>query len=71
MLKPHRYIYRRQINPDGNFAAANMKTRRPDKEVFLSDGEGSFVARTPYASHLKDTPDVKEVRVVAWPNFLL
>ncbi|KLO08462.1 hypothetical protein SCHPADRAFT_835294, partial [Schizopora paradoxa] len=54
------YIYRRQVNPDGNFGAPNMKTKRPDKEVFLNDGEGTFVARVPYKEHLDVTSDVKE-----------
>ncbi|KLO06717.1 hypothetical protein SCHPADRAFT_837667 [Schizopora paradoxa] len=60
MLIENPYVYRRQVNPDGNFGAPNMKTKKPEKDVSLTDGDGSFVAPAPYDGHLKATPDVKE-----------
>ncbi|KLO10987.1 hypothetical protein SCHPADRAFT_942388 [Schizopora paradoxa] len=59
-LPSPKYIYRRQVNPDGNFGAPNMKTKNPGKEVYLNDGEGTFVERVPYKGHLEGTADVKE-----------
>ena len=56
-----RYKYRRQINPDGNFAAEHMKMKRPDLDVPLTDGEGYNVKDKPYEAHLQASPKVKEV----------
>jgi hypothetical protein len=45
--------------------------RRPDDDVFLRDGQGHFVGREPYRTHLKNTVERLQVRYMSnekWPN---
>ena len=46
---------------DGNFTADHIKQKRPDDDIWLTDGEGMMAAREPYYSHIKAAKDIKEV----------
>jgi hypothetical protein len=40
-----------------------MLMKRPEDDVRLTNGEGYMVQEGPYRQHLKDAPEVKEVRL--------
>ena len=46
---------------DGNFTADHIKQKRPQDDVWLSDGEGIMTAREPYATHVKTAKIIKDV----------
>ena len=51
----------RSLVADGNFTADHIKQRRPQDDIWLSDGEGMMMAREPYATHIKLAKETKEV----------
>lgn len=51
----------RQLVIDGNKKTDHMLMKFPEDDVWLSDGEGYFVAREPYAEHLRTAVRIKEV----------
>lgn len=46
---------------DGNFSAQHLKSRRPDLDVLLTDGDGFMVKASMYDAYLKDAEDSKTV----------
>lgn len=46
---------------DGNFTAQHMKMRKPEEDVFLSNGLGYMVQDRSYQDHISSTADNKEV----------
>jgi hypothetical protein len=46
---------------DGNMQLVHLRSRRPDDDVSLSDGELFMVKRAPYAQHLATAPDRQQV----------
>lgn len=46
---------------DGNFTAQHMKMRRPEDDVWLSDGLAYMVANRPYGDHVSKAADNEEV----------
>ena len=51
----------RSFVADGNFTADHIKQKRPQDDVWLSDGEGMMTAREPYATHIRLAKETKEV----------
>jgi len=51
----------RSFVADGNFTADHIKQKRPQDDVWLSDGEGMMTAREPYATHIRLATETKEV----------
>ena len=49
---------------DGNFHADHLKMRYPENDVALADGSAFMVETAPYEEHLKDSKDVKQVRIL-------
>jgi hypothetical protein len=60
-----RDIYTRSLTLDGNFSAQQLKSKRPEDDVPLTDGDGYTAQITRYREHLdqceKDTKKYKEV----------
>jgi hypothetical protein len=46
---------------DGNFTADHLKQKRPDDDVWLTDGTGFMVSRAEYMDHLNIAKTYKEV----------
>jgi len=46
---------------DGNFSAEQLKMRRPDNDVRLSDGQMFMTTAPPYKQHLMVAKELKEV----------
>ena len=46
---------------DGNFSAEQLKMRRPDDDVRLSDGQMFMTTAPPYKQHLMVAKELKEV----------
>jgi hypothetical protein len=55
------WLTRRTITGDGNFHADRIKTRRPDLDVALSNGQGFMVEEEKYKEYLAQA---KEPRLV-------
>lgn len=51
----------RSFVADGNFKADHIRSKRPQDDVWLSDGEGMMTAREPYATHIKAAKASKDV----------
>ena len=49
---------------DGNFHADHLKMQYPEDDVALADGSAFMVETGPYEEHLKDSKDVKQVRIL-------
>ena len=49
---------------DGNFTAQHMKMKTPEDDVSLADGKGYMVAEGPYESHVTESIEEKEARVL-------
>lgn len=57
------WVTRRTITVDGNFHADRIKTRRPDQDINLSNGQGFMAEDVRYREYLSVA---KEPRVVGW-----
>ena len=57
----------RSLVADGNFTADHIKQKRPQDDVWLSDGEGMMTAREPYATYIKLTKETKDVGRIYHP----
>jgi hypothetical protein len=55
---------RRTTTVDGNFHADKIKTRRPDLDVNLTNGQGFMADDIPYQEYLRDA---KERPIVSFP----
>lgn len=49
---------------DGNFTAQHMKMRKPESDVFLSDGLAYMVANKPYQKHIAQAANNEEVCLI-------
>ena len=47
---------------DGNFTAVHDRQKRPEDDVFLTDGTSFMTQRDPYQQHLKVALETYEVR---------
>jgi hypothetical protein len=47
---------------DGNFSAEQLKMKRPEDDVHLTDGTGFLTEDARYQEHLKAAIEIKEVR---------
>ena len=56
-----RWKYSRGYVFDGNFSAEQLKMKRPEDDVHLTDGDGFMVQEGPYREHLKVAIEIKEV----------
>jgi hypothetical protein len=54
---------------DGNFTADHIKQKRPQDDVWLSDGEGMMTAREPYTTHIKLAKETKDVSLQFLPIY--
>lgn len=48
---------------DGNFKLEHMKTKHPEEDVWLSDGQMFMTAESPYQAHLATAVEVKQVSI--------
>ena len=48
---------------DGNSKADHMRMKRPDHDVWVSDGEGYFARHEEYLHHVKTAKYKKQVRL--------
>jgi hypothetical protein len=46
---------------DGNFSAEQLKMKKPQDDVHLTDGDAFFTTRKPYYDHLKVAREIREV----------
>jgi hypothetical protein len=46
---------------DGNFTAEQLKMKKPQDDVHLTDGDAFFTTRKPYYDHLKVAVEIREV----------
>jgi hypothetical protein len=56
-----RSLYIRSVVVDGNFKLDNLKMKKADEDVALSDGEAFFVGDVQYKEHLRQAVELKEV----------
>jgi hypothetical protein len=47
---------------DGNFSAEQLKMKRPEDDVHLTDGTGFLTEESRYQKHLNVAIEIKEVR---------
>lgn len=57
----YRVVYTRGFVMDGNFTAVHQKQKRPEDDVWLTDGDGFMVQQARYKAHLAVSKEVKEV----------
>lgn len=57
-----RWKFTRGFVFDGNFSAEQLKMKRPEDDVHLTDGTGFLTAEARYQEHLKVAIEIKEVR---------
>lgn len=55
------WVTRRTITVDGNFHADNIKMRRPDLDVALTNGRGFMTEEKKYAEYLKVAKEPRQV----------
>jgi hypothetical protein len=60
-ISSNRWKYSRGFVFDGNFSAEQLKMKRPEDDVHLTDGSGFFTAEGQYQKHLKVAIEIKEV----------
>jgi hypothetical protein len=60
---PKPLLFTQGLVMDGNFSAEHMKMRRPESDVFLTNGAGYMVKTDEYKAHLSCAKEYKEVRV--------
>jgi hypothetical protein len=58
----NRWKFTRGYVFDGNFSAEQLKMKRPEDDVHLTDGTGFLTAEARYQEHLKVAIEIKEVR---------
>jgi hypothetical protein len=61
------WVTRRTITVDGNFHADHIKMRRPDLDIWLSNGQGFMVEDSRYLEYLGV---VQEPKFVSSPTYL-
>jgi hypothetical protein len=64
------WITRRTITVDGNFHADHIKMRRPDQDVWLSDGQGYMVDDGLYGEYLSVAKEARFVRKLTPLSFV-
>jgi hypothetical protein len=62
---PPSWVYMRGFVMDGNFSAEHMAMRKPDDDVFLSDGTAFMVGTKDYKAHLAQATEYKYVKKVS------
>src|SRR5277367_6631213 len=62
-LTNSRWLFRRSLVVDGNFAAEHLKMRSTDKDVRLANEEGYIVNDVDYQRHLSEGFEIREVCV--------
>jgi hypothetical protein len=58
----NRWKFTRGYVFDRNFSAEQLKMKRPEDDVHLTDGTGFLTAEARYQEHLKVAIEIKEVR---------
>jgi CxC2 like cysteine cluster associated with KDZ transposases len=53
VMSVFRWLYTRMLAVDGNFTAVHDRQKRPEEDVFLTDGTSFMTKREPYQEHLK------------------
>jgi hypothetical protein len=59
----YRSIYEPSIVADGNFKLENVVTKKPEEDVYLSDGRGYMVEDAVYQEHIKASIEIKQVQI--------
>lgn len=54
-------VYSRGLVLDGNFKLAHVRQKRPEDDVWLSDGQAMMAEEGPYVAHLADVVELREV----------
>jgi hypothetical protein len=53
---------------DGNFSAEQLRMKKPDDDVQISNGHGFMVTAEPYTAHLRVAKELKEVCLIQIHN---
>lgn len=56
-----RFKFRRTVVLDGNMKCVLEKPKRPDDDVYLTDGQAFFAEKAPYDAHVEIAIDIKGV----------